>query len=363
MNWKGENVSTDDKELLEKFKKLAKISHRINESKMAKILGLSSEQLLEKLMEWGEKFPIKIEGESIIIEDSDALDSYTDALDKQFASWTGSERVKEGKLGGIEQARFPPRQDITEAASPSFALRYEGIGLGDDDIALLVAMERELGFTIPRVESIEEAITLGFSTSEGHVTGLGLPGKGLTVFPASICEMTSLQFLDLSHNHITALPDSIGQLRSLQILWLTDNELASLPDSIGELNSLTYLDLNSNDLSSIPDAVMQITGLQVLGFGRNLLSTIPSTIGQLTALKELYLGGNELVSLPGSVGLLKSLTYLDLAHNGLTSFPEGIVDLIGLNYLLLNGNSFGALPRSIKEWIKDLVKRGCKVKQ
>ena len=57
-----------------------------------------------------------------------------------------------------------------------------------------------------------------------------------------ICQLASVQKLDLSNKHLKEIPKEIGQLASLQSLNLNYNELTEIPKEIGLL-ALQKLDL------------------------------------------------------------------------------------------------------------------------
>ena len=57
----------------------------------------------------------------------------------------------------------------------------------------------------------------------------------LTELPESLCQLSHLQSLNLSHNRLTALPELLGPLSRLLWLNLTDNRLTMLPESLAAL--------------------------------------------------------------------------------------------------------------------------------
>jgi hypothetical protein len=67
--------------------------------------------------------------------------------------------------------------------------------------------------------------------------------------PSQISNLTHLQTLNLTNNHLEELPSSIISLAHLRILKLGHNYLCSLPRSFGSLKSLEILDLTGNDLN------------------------------------------------------------------------------------------------------------------
>lgn len=69
-----------------------------------------------------------------------------------------------------------------------------------------------------------------------HVSNFSANHVGLHEIPKSIGDMTGLEILVLSDNHIKSVPDSIGNLKNLKILNLKNNDLNKLPDSIAGLD-------------------------------------------------------------------------------------------------------------------------------
>ena len=59
----------------------------------------------------------------------------------------------------------------------------------------------------------------------------------------SLCNISSLEELDVKNNKLVSLPDQIGQLHNLAVLTLTNNQLGQIPSSIGDLMSLEELSL------------------------------------------------------------------------------------------------------------------------
>lgn len=57
----------------------------------------------------------------------------------------------------------------------------------------------------------------------------------ITELPDSICNLSSLRFLDISYNPISALPENIGNLANLEELDISHTDITTLPDSIYSL--------------------------------------------------------------------------------------------------------------------------------
>ena len=89
----------------------------------------------------------------------------------------------------------------------------------------------------------------GVSCSGTDVTGLSLPGNGLTgSLPVEIGNLTNLVTLDLSNNSITSsIPTQIGALTLLDSLDLSNNLFSgSLPTQVSSLTALINLDVSNN---------------------------------------------------------------------------------------------------------------------
>jgi hypothetical protein len=88
------NMSKSDSELLKKFQKILVISQKVKKSEVAKYLQLTEEELFVKLVEWG-NLGFKLNEDYIVVEN---IESFSTALDQQFANWAENESSKDGKL-------------------------------------------------------------------------------------------------------------------------------------------------------------------------------------------------------------------------------------------------------------------------
>src|ERR1044071_4731503 len=86
----------------------------------------------------------------------------------------------------------------------------------------------------------------------------------LSDVPALIEEARKEQadYLDLSNKGLSELPASIGQLTRLEWLYLDDNQLTSLPESLRSLQSLERLYLHGNDELGLPAEVLGLTWME-----------------------------------------------------------------------------------------------------
>ena len=85
--------------------------------------------------------------------------------------------------------------------------------------------------------------------------------------PPELGKLTSLQYLDLSHNRLTGhIPPELGNLANLQGLYLNDNELTGpIPKELGKLSKLMALVLWDNPrlYGDIPQSLLDLPTLAI----------------------------------------------------------------------------------------------------
>jgi len=167
---------------------------------------------------------------------------------------------------------------------------------------------------------------------ETTVTQVSLFHNNLVgTIPASIGDLTGLQFLDFETNQLTGpIPPELGNLSSLVRLYLDVNQLTGpIPPELGNLSNLQELYLQSNQVLAGP---------------------IPASLGNLTALTYLNLGDNQLTGpIPPELGNLTQLTFLSLHSNQLSgALPASIGNLVNLQRLFVDSNKIiGVIPDSL----------------
>ncbi|KAL3635790.1 hypothetical protein CASFOL_020337 [Castilleja foliolosa] len=160
--------------------------------------------------------------------------------------------------------------------------------------------------------------------------------------PDSLCQMKSLETLDLSKNRLSGnLPDCWGNFEILYTLSLSSNQFSGdIPNSIGEAYNLELLQLNNNSFTGqLPTTLTNCTGLTILDVGDNklsgklpeldIMSQYPDRIDGLTFLR---LRNNEFYgNIPSSYCQLYHLQILDLAQNNLTgNIPHCLGNFSGM---------------------------------
>ncbi|KAL0546748.1 hypothetical protein IC582_016661 [Cucumis melo] len=216
-----------------------------------------------------------------------------------------------------------------------------------------------------------------------HVTIVLLKGLNLTgTFPAEFGNLTHLQELDLTRNHINgqlpsslanaplvklsllgnrlngSIPKEIGDIGTLEELVLEDNQLTgSLPASLGNLNGLKRLLLSANNFTGkIPDSFGKLTNLVDFRVdGNGLSGKIPEFIGNWINLDRLDMQGTSMENpIPSTISQLKNLTQLRISDlkGSFISFPN-LTDMINMEELVLRNC---LINDSIPEYIGEMNK-------
>ncbi|BGP16759.1 hypothetical protein JCM10213_002150 [Rhodosporidiobolus nylandii] len=110
-----------------------------------------------------------------------------------------------------------------------------------------------------------EKLALGYNLLKelpAHLSGLGSRLKYLnvrvnmmTAFPAVLCEMPSLEILDISRNKIRKLPAQPGTLLNLKVFSIAKNRIKRLPVWFTSMSHLKVLKLDHNPLEWPPREV------------------------------------------------------------------------------------------------------------
>ncbi|KAF3623744.1 putative protein-like [Capsicum annuum] len=142
------------------------------------------------------------------------------------------------------------------------------------------------------------------------------------IIPSSICNLTSLEMLDLGRNNLRGgIPQCLGNITTLTDLDMRHNNLSgNLPRAFSNGSSLRSLNLHGNKLEGkIPRSLAHCKELEVLDLGDNhLIDTFPMWLGTLSKLQVLTLRSNKL---HGSIGTLRNenmflkLRIIDLSYN------------------------------------------------
>ncbi|CAI9294930.1 unnamed protein product [Lactuca saligna] len=180
----------------------------------------------------------------------------------------------------------------------------------------------------------------GFFIGNNHIGGqLPIPPHTTTVYsapnnyltgeiPELICEVKSIQLLDLSSNNMSGtLPPCLSNLsNSLLVLDLRRNNFDGTMMNDFTLGSpLRSIDLSENRFTGqLPRSLTNCTNLEVLSLGDNLFDDVfPSWLGTLSNLQVLVLRSNKFSGpLQGSATVwpqFPKLRIIDLSNNAFSS--------------------------------------------
>ncbi|KAK9943446.1 hypothetical protein M0R45_009053 [Rubus argutus] len=179
-----------------------------------------------------------------------------------------------------------------------------------------------------------------------------------------VCQIESLQSLDVSENHLTTIPSGFvkgcGNIHGLNLLNFSFNNLeGSLPNFVG-FAVLESLDLSHNKLSgSIGLELDGLVGLRNLNLSFNHFNgSVPTHLGKSMVLQKLELSANTFQgTIPDKIVDYRNLTLIDLSSNNLSgSVPDRIGELSKLEVLILSSNNLiGIIPESLSN-IKSLTR-------
>ncbi|XP_010429373.1 PREDICTED: receptor like protein 30-like [Camelina sativa] len=146
-------------------------------------------------------------------------------------------------------------------------------------------------------------------------------------FPYWICEMRSLEFLDMSNNSFSgSIPPCFRDItKFLEVLNLRNNNFSgNLPDVFVSATKLILLDVSRNRLvGKLPKSLINCIAMEFLNVeGNKFKDKFPSWLSSLLSLKVLILRSNQFYHPHVSVGFQR-LKVIDVSHNDLTgTFPD-----------------------------------------
>ncbi|KAI7747726.1 hypothetical protein M8C21_032993 [Ambrosia artemisiifolia] len=155
-----------------------------------------------------------------------------------------------------------------------------------------------------------------YSVSNNNLTG---------EIPLLICDLLSLQLLDLSFNNITgSIPPCLEKLSNsnLTVLNLRRNTLqGTIPNIFTTQSKLEMIDLSENKLEGqVPRSLEKCVSLRILDLGYNFIEGMfPFWLGALPELQVLILRFNKfhgIIRIPGNIKVnFPKLGIIDLSYN------------------------------------------------
>ncbi|GFS36666.1 leucine-rich repeat transmembrane protein kinase family protein [Actinidia rufa] len=186
-------------------------------------------------------------------------------------------------------------------------------------------------------------------SSNNSITQISLPLFSLSSsdFLPVICQIETLEAIDLSNNHLNSIPSGFltdcGKIRGLKGLNFSRNRLSGpLPNFYG-FAKLEFLDLSYNSLSERIDLQLDgLIGLKRLNLGYNQFNgSVPTHLGKSMVLEDLGLSANLFQGkIPEEIANYSNLVSIDLSANKLSgSIPHRFNELSKLKNFILSDNS------------------------
>jgi Leucine-rich repeat (LRR) protein len=162
----------------------------------------------------------------------------------------------------------------------------------------------------------------------------------------ALCDLTSLEVLELQSNKLTSIPAEIERLTQLRTLNVSENQLRSIPSEVFSA-SLIELQASKNRLEGTLLGLGSVSQLQELNVAQNSLTSLcDGYVIELPALKTLNVSTNRLTSLP-EVSTWIRITTLLVGENKLSALPDGFVTLQQLRTADFTGNDLTQLDERI----------------
>jgi leucine-rich repeat protein SHOC2 len=168
---------------------------------------------------------------------------------------------------------------------------------------------------------------------------LELIGYGIEDFPPELCQLTTLEVLNLRNNVMTEIPNKFTCLSQLSYINFSQNRFKLFPSVIAHLHHLVGLDFSFNFLSDWPQELFQLSQLVSLNLSYNFLKRIPDRIASFSHLRVFLIHGNQVNYVPRSFYFLTKLTALNLSCNPtLQVIPCELGTLKALRFFFIDNN-------------------------
>ncbi|XP_019461388.1 PREDICTED: leucine-rich repeat receptor-like tyrosine-protein kinase PXC3 [Lupinus angustifolius] len=236
--------------------------------------------------------------------------------------------------------------------------------LSQNQTNTMITLSQILNTSVPIWNSIKEpnpCLWKGVTcdTSGSFVTMITLSKHSLTSnnFMNVLCQIETLEYLDVSNNQITSIPDGFltecGKNKGLNLLNFTRNNLHGVLPTFHGFDGLEYLDMSFNNLGgTIGLELDELVSLKSLNLSFNSFNgSLPIHLGKLMILEKLMLSQNNFSGkIPDEILTYKKLTVIDLSGNHLSgTIPSNIGELPKLESLILSCNSLdGGIPISLR---------------
>ncbi|KAK0729799.1 RAM signaling pathway protein-domain-containing protein [Lasiosphaeris hirsuta] len=155
---------------------------------------------------------------------------------------------------------------------------------------------------------------------------LDLIRKNIPALPDEVVDILrgGVERLAISHNYLSSLPVRFSQCTSLRYLAARNNAFEVFPLPLCDLISLEFLDLGRNRLRDLPPEIAKLTSLKAFAIQENQIESLPLGLADMTSLQRLRLAGNPIKFPPKEVLEVKPR---DVLSNEILSESE-VVELM-----------------------------------
>ncbi|KAG8903222.1 RAM signaling network component [Tulasnella sp. 403] len=113
---------------------------------------------------------------------------------------------------------------------------------------------------------------------EGCVTRIALVYNSLSTLPMSFALISRLRYLNLRSNYFTVFPDVLCNMPSLEILDISRNKLKRLPSRSGTLKNLRVFSFTKNRVERLPSYFSEFVRLRMLKIEHNPIEWPPARV-------------------------------------------------------------------------------------
>ncbi|PAV65805.1 hypothetical protein WR25_00976 [Diploscapter pachys] len=221
------------------------------------------------------------------------------------------------KLGGLKIGKKSPAHDVQKHLENSWKSRILQLKASNlknfpEEACQLADILRNIDLSQNKIRILPTAIS-----SFCELRQLHLSGNQLTEIPDEIGSLRKLEVLNLSGNsHISKLPDSLVACNQLKTISLASNAFVEFPSVLCNMLSIEMVDLSQNRIEQLPDEISEIKA-QELNLNQNQLNNLnASSLSRNKHLKILRVEENCLAKTEFTQQLLEESTISIIAFRG-----------------------------------------------
>lgn len=153
-------------------------------------------------------------------------------------------------------------------------------------------------------------------------------------------DLRNLEFLSLANTRLVYESEIFNNLKSLiglDLAYFPRN--LELINSVCNITSLQILDLSGTNLKAFQDCLYHLSNLQILDLSyKNNIKSFPRNLKVLTNLERLYLNKVGVEIFPEDIQLPLNLKEINLKSNRFIDLPDNFEDLLKLEKIVLDSD-------------------------